>query len=59
LTQTNALEQRKGLTPSCPEPHDIGALSVPAAINRPLTFFPLGENCEGFTRKESLIKTKD
>jgi hypothetical protein len=49
----------KGLTPSCPEPHDIGALSLPAAINRPLTFFPLGENCEGFTRKESLIKTKD
>jgi hypothetical protein len=25
----------------------------------PLTFFPLGENCEGFNRKQPTIKNKD
>src|SRR5262249_46535843 len=28
------------------------ASSLPAAINRPLTFFPLRENCEGLIRKK-------
>jgi hypothetical protein len=25
----------------------------------PLTFFPLGKNCEGFTRNNHAIKNKD
>jgi len=35
------------------------ALSLPAAINRPLTFFPLGKNCEGFIRKQIINQKKD
>src|SRR6476646_158403 len=53
------VEHEKLLTLSSPERHDHGALSLPAAINRPLAFFPLRRNCEGFNRKQPSIKNKD
>src|SRR5258705_3797486 len=40
-------EHEKLLTLSRPERHDHGASSLRAAINRPLTFFPLGETAKG------------
>src|SRR5262249_5793140 len=52
------VEHEKLLTPSRLKRHDHGASSLPAAINAPLTFFPLGKNCEGFTRKQTSIKNK-
>ncbi len=45
------VEHKKLLTPSRPERHDHKASSLPAAINRPLTFFPLGENAKGSLAK--------
>jgi len=48
------------LTPFCPEQHNARRVkSASSDKTAPLTFFPLGENCEGFTRKQPLIKNKD
>jgi hypothetical protein len=39
-----------------PTADDHAASSLPAEVTGPLTFFPLGENCEGFTRNNHQSK---